>query len=721
MAAFPRLDELAVAAKSRIGYTTTSRGLPVTGTTGLVVGQRLGKGNIIIPVRGDYLIGLGVRSTTAAGLAGGSIATRTITVPEVIDDCLSLQHTDSSEDETDPPATHETRSLTSKSLTKPIEKGVGLRVADSYTGNHLEDGFTPLKTIQRLLVIIGRRSYSGFEWEAFKLERRVLQYFKVYISRLNPFGCAKLTTFIIMCKAYGCEPSVDLFRVFFNLCRAGSWLTFQKRSKKHIPNLLPKVITRIEGWHERFFFVQDFIITYKYPQLLLDENMLNSKSFKDKLPLNIDENPYFQRLGRYPISVHVLNDPILFLAGLKPSWEFSQQCLVIIMGSKEMAFRNFIYTEDDDDLAFLPKEPSPGFGTGSPSASVNTELPKDVEEPEVQPAEITAESGESLKAGVFIVHPGSVAARIKERKCKMREGSSRPLVKRKLASESSSSRVVRAKTSASKDDAPILSISDDDEGLPYCFKLKDANACHLKILAITPPAWKGHLDNQIDLELLDLHDRCYARHVVVDNAVNKRSHEFLQVIEKMRGEADVIKARERSCEEECEELRVKYEAAGYQVTLSTLELKVDSLEVEKARLEAVEVSLRREVEKLKQDRRDVVSKVVPYAAIELVHSDELGKLAGTLVSSAITYRRCRAYEQVVAMKEPFDLSKANGYRSSYKKEHTQASNDFSTATFPWLDEFIADAATPIEALLSNKPPTLQKPAPSRTQMHVPSS
>ncbi|GJT86094.1 hypothetical protein Tco_1067811 [Tanacetum coccineum] len=28
-------------------------------------------------------------------------------------------------------------------------KGVGLRVADSHTGNHREDGFTPLETIQR--------------------------------------------------------------------------------------------------------------------------------------------------------------------------------------------------------------------------------------------------------------------------------------------------------------------------------------------------------------------------------------------------------------------------------------------------------------------------------------------------------------------------------------------------------------------------------------------
>ncbi|GKC29871.1 hypothetical protein Tco_1037165 [Tanacetum coccineum] len=201
----------------------------------------------------------------------------------------------------------------------------------------------------------------------------------------------------------------------------------------------------------------------------------------------------------------------------------------------------------------------------------------------------------------------------------------------------------------------------------------------------------------MDMELLDLHHRCYARQAVVDNAVNKRAHEFLQVIKKMRGEADVIKAKERSLlREKISSLttdvkehkgnldRMMLESqkwTGYQVTVSTLESKVDSLEAEKARLEAVEASLHR----------------------ELVHSDELGRLVGMLVSSAITYGRCRVYEQVAAMKEPFDLSKAKGYRSSYKKKHTQASNDFATTTFPWLDEFVADAAAPIEALLSKKP------------------
>ncbi|GJX28522.1 hypothetical protein Tco_0236601 [Tanacetum coccineum] len=65
----------------------------------------------------------------------------------------------------------------------------------------------------------------------------------------------------------------------------------------------------------------------------------------------------------------------------------------------------------------------------------------------------------------------------------------------------------------------------------------------------------------MDVELLDLHDRCYARQAVVDNVVNRRSRELLQVIEKLRGEFDVMRSMERAREEECEGLQVKCEAA----------------------------------------------------------------------------------------------------------------------------------------------------------------
>ncbi|GKF41234.1 hypothetical protein Tco_0124576 [Tanacetum coccineum] len=123
----------------------------------------------------------------------------------------------------------------------------------------------------------------------------------------------------------------------------------------------------------------------------------------------------FQRLGQYPMSVHVFPDPILFLAGLKPSWEYGQQRPPIMVGGKEMAFRNFIYTEDDKDLSFLPKKPSPDFDTGSLSVSVNTEPLKADEELVIQPTKVMADSRESSKPELLVVHPGSVAARIKDR------------------------------------------------------------------------------------------------------------------------------------------------------------------------------------------------------------------------------------------------------------------------------------------------------------------
>nr|GEX10903.1 hypothetical protein [Tanacetum cinerariifolium] len=192
-----------------------------------------------------------------------------------------------------------------------------------------------------------------------------------------------------------------------------------------------------------------------------------------------------------------------------------------------MSFKNFIYTEDDKDLTFLPKNFSLGFNIGSPSMSINTEPVRTNEEPAVEPMTEPAtepanervrtivDLGGSPKGDTFVVHAGSVAARIKERKCKIMG-----------------------------DDTPVLSISDDDEGLEDCLELKDATSCHLKISSITPAAWKGFLDNHLDVDLLDLHDRCYARQVVADNAVNRRSRKLLEVIEKLRGKADVIRARE---------------------------------------------------------------------------------------------------------------------------------------------------------------------------------
>ncbi|GJX52899.1 hypothetical protein Tco_0281268 [Tanacetum coccineum] len=197
---------------------------------------------------------------------------------------------------------------------RPTAKGVGLRVADSHAGNHPEDGFTPLETIRRLLVVTGRRSHPGFEGEAFEPERRVilpkklqtileaplgyvglythhfslsnlrlpippficqvLNYFKVHISRFNPFGMVKLTTFVVMCKAYRGEPTVDLLRSFLNLGPAGDWSTLSNRGS-----------------------ADNKIIPSNYPKLLLDENKLDKKSFKYKVPLHPEMDPLYDQIA----------------------------------------------------------------------------------------------------------------------------------------------------------------------------------------------------------------------------------------------------------------------------------------------------------------------------------------------------------------------------------------------------------------------------------------
>ncbi|GJW19802.1 hypothetical protein Tco_0027238 [Tanacetum coccineum] len=293
----------------------------------------------------------------------------------------------------------------------------------------------------------------------------------------------------------------------------------------------------------------DTIVPSKFPQLLLKENMLEVKSFKDKIPSGIEQNP-------------------------------------------QDVFRSFIYTEEDEDLTFLPKDLSPGFNTGSPSVSINTEPVKTDEEPAIKPA----------------TEPATVPVNERVRTTSDSGGVPKDILflftLRVLQPE-----LGRGSEKQKEDDTPMLSIFDDDEGLKDCLELKDTTACHLKIPAITPLTR------------------------VVDNAVNRRSRELLKVIEKLRGEADVMRARELAREEECEGLRAKL------------------------MLESQKWSSYQEV---KHDKREVVSKIVPYACMELLHSDELGRLIGKLVSFGYYLRRCRAMNGFQGLKGP-SICRTDGF------------------------------------------------------------
>jgi hypothetical protein len=112
---------------------------------------------------------------------------------------------------------------------------------------------------------------------------------------------------------------------------------------------------------------------------------------------------------------------------------------------------------------------------------------------------------------------------------------------------------------------------------------------------------------------------------------------------------------------------------------------------------------KRKYKALKKDRVAVVSKVIPYMAMELYHSDEVGKVIGDVINAAIYHGKCTTLEEVAATGKHVDLSKVPYYSSTHEAEYDQASNILATAEYPFLVEATKDPMASIETLLSKKP------------------
>nr|GEW51558.1 putative nucleotidyltransferase, ribonuclease H [Tanacetum cinerariifolium] len=94
--------------------------------------------------------------------------------------------------------------------------------------------------------------------------------------------------------------------------------------------------------------------------------------------------------------------------------------------------------------------------------------------------------------------------------------------------------------------------------------------------------------------------------------------------------------------------------------IKALQEQVDglySIESERERLKSFNIQLLQEIDSLKQDRADVVSRVIPDAAMKLNGNDDLGVLIAKLFRSSIIYGRCQDFDEVAAMEEPFVLEK----------------------------------------------------------------
>ncbi|GJX43783.1 zf-CCHC domain-containing protein [Tanacetum coccineum] len=140
----------------------------------------------------------------------------------------------------------------------------------------------------------------------------------------------------------------------------------------------------------------------------------------------------------------------------------------------------------------------------------------------------------------YIIHPGSVAARIRERKYRTRGGSSKHHVKSKLVQRASTSRSTRTKAATSKDNSLVLIISDDDEGLSDCLELKNANAFYLKVFAITPPDGFSS-KNYVRKFLRAVHPKWRAKFTMIEESKDLSSLALDELIDNLKVHEVVMK------------------------------------------------------------------------------------------------------------------------------------------------------------------------------------
>ena len=168
----------------------------------------------------------------------------------------------------------------------------------------------------------------------------VLEYFKCHLSMMHPLGSAKIMTFEVCCRAYGGEPSMELFRRFFQTGAAGEWVTIAKRPGA---SCFLKGGLDIRDWKESFFFVKQSLIPETYPNVVSKANAKVPHQFRDIAPSTVSDKILCERLLKYPSIVQTFPEPILFLTKVAQKWEHDTQEPILVCEGKGKPLSLFFF------------------------------------------------------------------------------------------------------------------------------------------------------------------------------------------------------------------------------------------------------------------------------------------------------------------------------------------------------------------------------------------
>ncbi|KAJ0566151.1 hypothetical protein HanIR_Chr06g0270571 [Helianthus annuus] len=85
----------------------------------------------------------------------------------------------------------------------------------------------------------------------------ILHYYAFQISQLSPMGMVRIRHFEFLCRSQGLEPTVEKFRVFYQLIRT---LWFFSFALCNVKKILINPLKSFHNWKMKFFFVREEVI-----------------------------------------------------------------------------------------------------------------------------------------------------------------------------------------------------------------------------------------------------------------------------------------------------------------------------------------------------------------------------------------------------------------------------------------------------------------------------
>nr|XP_043616639.1 uncharacterized protein LOC122588563 [Erigeron canadensis] len=524
-----------------------------------------------------------------------------------------------------------------------------------------------------------------YPFSAFMLE--VLDFFEIHISTITPLGLSRIIAFEVMCRAYGGEPSLDLFRYFVQTCPSGDWATVGNRSKA---GCFKRGGLDIRDWKSQFVFMRSSLIPKEY-ESVTDKKLLCVHAKYDNPFPDYAVDTLCREIWLHPITVVAYPDVVLYKAKLIPSLPGG-------VNIDDMTFRKFV-RKGVKEVTVVPRIERQGSGTAdAPSQNAGSSGVHN-DNPEVQ----SAADPPILNVDYSDVEVLEVFATDKKKKKKSAPSASVPqsvagrLKRRKVGDEAKDSefRKPSSPKTALHDQEILNWLNGDNMNAKDVKKIDNMdNETFLKVFK-KDRQFHAYLDavaaRRFSRMAIDLRSKSLEVHLLTATVEDLKAREarFVTTVEA----SDLVQSLRQQLN------MLKANAVVHEESLAKLQKEVDQ-EKENSCL------LRDQVDLLKVDRARVVTKVIPYVSKSLLYSDEVEQLLGDLTSAERANERSTLLEEFLA-EGKCDLTCRGDFVPNASHELEVADHKWKEVVFPFLEKVVTDPHAAVEDLLKIVPDVIQ--------------